>query len=68
MARHTNPSKFVPVPSVWNRLKIREILYGAVSNFHLLYSGWELQLRGKFWQGPFFDDAAKSQISQIYFL
>ena len=33
IASHTNPSKFVLLPSVWNRLKIRD-LYGAVSNFH----------------------------------
>ena len=26
---------------------------GAVSNFHPLYFGWELQLRDNFWQGPF---------------
>ena len=32
-------------------------LYGAVSNFHPLYFGWELQLRGNFWQGPFSKDA-----------
>ena len=32
-------------------------LYGAVSNFHLLYFSWELQLRGNFWQGPFSKDA-----------
>ena len=30
---------------------------GAVSNFLLLYFGWELQLRGNFWQGPFSKDA-----------
>ena len=29
---------------------------GAVSNFHPLYFGWELQLRGNFWQGPFSKD------------
>ena len=28
-------------------------LYGAESNFHPLYFGWELQLRGNFWLGPF---------------
>ena len=32
-------------------------LYGAVSNFHPLYFGWELQLRGNFWQGPYSKDA-----------
>ena len=32
-------------------------LYGAISNFDPLYFGWELQLRGSFWQGPFFKDA-----------
>ena len=32
-------------------------LYGAVSNFHSLFFGWELQLRGNFWQGPFSKDA-----------
>ena len=31
-------------------------LYGAVSNFHPLYFGWELQLRGNFWLGPFSKD------------
>ena len=28
-----------------------------ISIFHLLYFDWELQLRGNFWQGPFFKDA-----------
>ena len=32
-------------------------LYGAVSNFHTLYFGWEIHLRGNFWQGPFSKDA-----------
>ena len=32
-------------------------LYGAVPKFHPLYFGWELQLRGNFWQGPIFKDA-----------
>ena len=31
-------------------------MYGAVSNFRPLYFGWELQLRGNFWQGPFSKD------------
>ena len=32
-------------------------LYGAVLNFDSLYFGWELQLRGNVWQGPFSRDA-----------
>ena len=43
-------------------------VYGAVSNFHSLFFGWELQLRGNFWQGPIskdtlFENGAKSHIS-----
>ena len=44
------PFKFVLVPSVWNQLKNERDLYGAVSNFHPLYFGWEIQ-------GPFSKDA-----------
>ena len=53
IASHTNPAKFFLVPSVWNQLKNYRDLYGAVSNFHPLYFGWELQLRGKFGKDPF---------------
>ena len=30
IASHTNPSKFVLVPSVWNQLKIRQIYMGSI--------------------------------------
>ena len=32
---HTNPSKFVLVPSVWNQFKIREIYMGQYQTFIL---------------------------------
>ena len=35
---HTNPSKFVLVPSVWNQLKIREIYMGQYQTFILYIS------------------------------
>ena len=38
IASHTNPSKFVLVPSVWNQLKIREIYMGQYQTFILYIS------------------------------
>ena len=35
---HTNPSKFVLVPSLWNQLKIREIYMGQYQTFILYIS------------------------------
>ena len=41
IASHTNPSKFVLVPSVWNQLKIREIYMGHYY-MALSHKDWEL--------------------------
>ena len=38
IASHTNPSKFVLVPSVWNRLKLREIYMGQFQTLILYIS------------------------------
>ena len=38
IASHTNPSKFVLVPSVWSQLKIREIYMGQYQIFILYIS------------------------------
>ena len=38
IASHTNPSKVVLVPSVWNQLKIREIYMGQYQTFILYIS------------------------------
>ena len=57
IASHTKPSKFVPVPSVWNRLKIREIYMGQYQTFTLNISAGNYKLRDNFWQGPLFKDA-----------
>ena len=38
-------------------LIIREIYMGQYNTFIRYFYSWELQLRGKFWQGPFFKDA-----------
>ena len=38
IASHTNPLKFVLVPSVWNQLKIREMYMGQYQTFILYIS------------------------------
>ena len=69
MASHTNPSKFVLVPSVWNQLKIREIYMGQYQTF-----GCEIQIKGNFWQGPFskevlLENGAKSHnFTNLFFM
>ena len=50
------------------------VVYGAVSNFHPLCFGWELQLRVNFWQAPFskealFENGAKSHnFTNLFFV
>ena len=36
--------------------KLERFIWGSIK-LHPLYFGWELQLRGNFWQGPFSKDA-----------
>ena len=33
--------------------KLERFIWGSIKNFYPLYFGWEIQLRGNFWQGPF---------------
>ena len=53
IASHTSPSKFVPVPSVWNRLKIREICMGQYQTFILYISAGNYNYKVIFGKDPF---------------
>ena len=53
IASHTNPSKFVPVPSVWNQLKIREIYMGQYQTFILYISAGNYNQEVIFGKDPF---------------
>ena len=72
IASHTNPSKFVLVPSVWNQLKIREICMGQYQTFILYISSGKYNWEAIFGKGPFLRTlylkmAPNPIISQIYF-
>ena len=54
---HTDPSKFLLVRSVWNRLKIREIyIMGQYQTLILYISAGNYNSLGNFWQGPLLKD------------